>query len=139
MRLKVYSGCWDAARLDEEIKLYHVRTAPKIYDKIVNLSGFFIKLGQRLSLSRGVVPEPYVVAFRPLTEHVKPRPFEVVEDVFRGATGQPMVDAFEFVDHQALGSASLGQTHRARLRAKFSETCDNVVVKIQYPEVDETF
>jgi len=104
------------------------------------LGGYFIKLGQRFSVSRGMIPEPYVDALKPLCADVPPRRFEAMASVFLAATKKTPTEAFESIDAHPLGSASLAQTHRAILRlGTIFENTREVVVKIQYPEVDETF
>ena len=42
---------------------------------------------------------------------------------------------FEWIEEKPLGSASIGQVHRARLRGSGRE----VAVKVQYPAVEELF
>ena len=44
-------------------------------------------------------------------------------------------DVFLEIDEKPLGSASIGQVHRAVLRENEME----VVIKIQYPNVEDTF
>ena len=126
------------------VQAFHRRSARKVFEAIVQLGGFFIKLGQKVALTRGVVPEPYVLAMKPLSEQVPPLSFEVVAAVFRQSTDISVDTAFKRIDPTPIGSASLAQVHRATLRLESlayesrSGPCE-VVAKIQYPGVDETF
>ncbi|CAJ1380609.1 unnamed protein product [Effrenium voratum] len=68
-----------------------------------------------------------------MIDSVNPLPFavvrKVVEDELLG--GLPLEEVFEFFEEQPLGSASIAQVHRARLR-----TGREVAVKVQRPNVE---
>jgi len=129
----------DVDKTEQEAQRFYIRTAPILFDTICDLGGYFVKIGQRFALSRGFIPEPYVDVLKPLCADVPPRPFETMAKVFLTSTGKSVHDAFESIDHEPLGSASLAQAHRAIICPRgLVERC-KVVVKIMYPEVDETF
>ncbi|EGB03109.1 hypothetical protein AURANDRAFT_15234, partial [Aureococcus anophagefferens] len=123
---------------NQEAQKYYDHTAPMLFDTVSELGGYFIKLGQRFSMSRGIISETYVDALKPLCVDVPSRPFETMAEVFLSSTGKSLDDLFEFVDHDSLGSASLAQVHRAVV-CKDQGGTREVVVKIMYPEVDKTF
>jgi len=140
LRLQSRLLCWETGRWEREAQQFYERTAPELFATIVLMGGYFIKLGQRFSSTRGFIAEPYVAALKPLCADVPPRDFEIMASVFLAATGQSVTEAFETIDAHSLGSASLAQTHRATLRPKNTlEKTREAVVKIQYPEVNETF
>ena len=62
---------------------------------------------------------------------VPARSFEVVAQTIAEETGRPVHETFSEFDPTPLGSASIGQVHRARLK----NTGQEVAVKVQYPEV----
>lgn len=59
------------------------------------------------------------------------RPFAVVAQTIVQETGRPVHETFSEIDPTPLGSASIGQVHRARVKSSGAE----VAVKVQYPEV----
>lgn len=56
-------------------------------------------------------------------------------ETIRQETGKPVEETFEYIDPVPLGSASIGQVHRAVL----ASTQQEVAVKIQYPEAQKLF
>lgn len=90
----------------------------------------FVKLCQVMSNRPDIVPEDLIVEFQKLQSEVEPIPFEVAKQVLEEELGTPIDQMFEFVEEKVLGSASIGQVHRAKLL-----TGEDVVVKIQRPGV----
>ena len=104
------------------------------------LSSFIIgspPLPPVLSVTALPIPEPYRIKFRTLQSDVPGwEEFEqVVRPTLEKEFGRPLEELFEFVDPVPCGAASIGQAHRARLKA--SNTDDDktrdVIVKVQYP------
>lgn len=93
----------------------------------------FIKLGQLLSTRFDLLPAPYIDALAKLQDDVEPFAYEEVTRIFEEEIGVRISKAFEHFDEEPLGTASLGQTHRARLRDG-----REVVVKIQRPHIRKT-
>ena len=62
---------------------------------------------------------------------VPARSFAVVARTIEQETGRPVHETFSEFDPTPLGSASIGQVHRARLKSNGQ----HVAVKVQYPEV----
>jgi len=113
----------------------HGKYAPRVFNLIVDLGGVFIKIGQLLSLiPKGVLPDAYTDEFKKLQSTVPPRPTEVVRQLISEGLGRHMDEVFSRFDDKPLGAASIGQVHRAQLKADGRE----VVVKVQYPEVSST-
>ena len=91
-----------------------------------------------LSVTALPIPEPYRVKFRTLQSDVPG--WEEFEDVVRPTLekefGRPLEEIFEYVDPVPCGAASIGQAHRARLKASNNTDDDktrDVIVKVQYP------
>jgi len=78
-----------------------------------------------------VLEDAYVTALRPLQDGVPPRPLREVAAIIEGDVGIPMSELFESFEALPVGAASIAQAHRARLAGSGEE----VVVKVQYPEV----
>ncbi len=96
------------------------------------LGATFIKLAQVLSDRPDILPEPLIKEFQKLQADVPPFPFEEVEKIVLSETGKNIEDLFDYFDEDVIGSASIGQVHRARLK-----TGEDVVVKVQRPGVQE--
>ena len=73
--------------------------------------------------------------FQPFLDRIPPRPPFEIRSVVEAELGRPLQDVFSFFDEKPIGCASIGQTHRAVLRA----TGERVVVKVQNPEAERTF
>ncbi len=99
---------------------------------IEELGPTFIKLAQALSNRADLLPEALIDEFEKLQSDVPPFPVAEARQIVAAELGQPLEAVFsEFAD-VPLGSASIGQVHRARLRSG-----EDVVVKIQRPGVAE--
>lgn len=90
----------------------------------------FIKVGQALSTRPDMVPPDYIAALERMQDAVAPTPFEVVRGVVESELGVRLGKLFVEFDPAPLGSASLAQVHRARLRDGRP-----VAVKVQRPGV----
>lgn len=88
----------------------------------------FVKMGQILANRSEILPQRFCDELRKLRTDVDPVPFETVRDCLKAEYRRPMEDVFEWVDEVPLGSASLAQVHRARLK-----TGEEVAVKVQRP------
>lgn len=93
---------------------------------IQDLGPTYIKLGQIMSLHSDILPKRYCDELMKLHSDVPPMAFEQVEEVIEESYGLPWGDIFESIDRIPLGSASIAQVHRARLK-----TGEEVVLKIQ--------
>jgi aarF domain-containing kinase len=78
-----------------------------------------------------VLQDAYITALRPLQDGVPPRSLSEVSKIIEASVGASMAELFESFDPQPVGAASIAQAHRARL----ASTGEEVVVKVQYPEV----
>eukprot|EP00929_Paragymnodinium_shiwhaense_P033994 TRINITY_DN18551_c0_g3_i1.p1 TRINITY_DN18551_c0_g3~~TRINITY_DN18551_c0_g3_i1.p1 ORF type:complete len:893 (-),score=201.52 TRINITY_DN18551_c0_g3_i1:151-2829(-) len=129
-----YSGITLQARSAAYASL-HAKYAPRVYELLVDLGGVFVKIGQLVAmLPGGVLPEVFGRELRKLQNAVPPRPGEEARALVAEAMGCPLDQIFSHFADTPIGSASIGQVHRARLRSDGRE----VVVKIQYPEVSRT-
>lgn len=114
---------------EEDFETLHRRWAPRFLDKYLELRGWYLKGGQAIANNvADLFPKIWQDAMEPILDNVPPIGIEKVWDIVR----QEGVD-FDFIEAEPIGSASIGQVHRARWQGK------DVVVKVQYPEVEKTF
>ena len=138
----VYSGLQDktsGARLREILKVLHKNEVHKgvtpagLVRLLEDLGPTFIKLGQILSSRSDVLPTAYCKELECLRSNTTPEPFSVIEDRLRRVYGEEFDEIFESIDEEPLGSASIAQVHRAKLRKEQTY----VALKIQRHHVKE--
>lgn len=93
----------------------------------------YIKFAQVLSNRPDVLPEDLIREFVKLQSDVPPIPFATVQDIIERELGTRVEELFEYLLEKPLGSASIGQVHRGRLRSG-----EEVIVKVQRPRVRPT-
>lgn len=94
-----------------------------------DLGPTFVKFGQLLSTRSDVLPESVLSELQKLQDTVAPMPFERARRIIELELGQQVNEVFERLDPAVLGSASIGQVHRAVLH-----NGEAVAVKVQRPE-----
>jgi ubiquinone biosynthesis protein len=104
--------------------------ARQLVDELCRMGPTFIKLGQLLSTRSDLLPPVYLRALAQLRDDVAPLEPGVAEEVVEEELGVRISTAFGSFDPVPLGSASLGQVHRATLRDGRP-----VAVKVQRPGV----
>lgn len=92
----------------------------------------FVKLGQILSNRPDILPEPLIYELTKLQENVPPFDFQTARAIVEKETGKSLSATFNYFEELPIGSASIGQVHRAKL-----VTGEDVVVKVQRPLVKE--
>lgn len=127
-----------AERAEREAALaaLHERRAPEVLALLLDLGGYYVKCGQ-MFCGMGLLPDAYERAFACLLDGVPARPFETVEEIVREELGgRGIEDHFSSFEKVPMAAASIGQVHRAKL---IGDEGREVVVKVQYPEVERTF
>ena len=94
-----------------------------------DLGPTFVKFGQLLSTRSDVMPEGVLTELQKLQDTVAPMPFERARQIIEWELGKPIDEVFERLDPVVLGSASIGQVHRAVLHSG-----EAVAIKVQRPE-----
>jgi len=99
---------------------------------IEELGPTFIKLAQAMSNRADLLPQALIDEFEKLQSNVPPFATALAREIIEEELGRPITEVFSEFDDTILGSASIGQVHRARLL-----TGEEVVVKVQRPGVRE--
>ena len=134
------------AHIDNKSKRYeiweklHELHAPTGLKCILELRGLFVKIGQVMSSRADFVPRQYVDVFSELQDSVPPwekeRVQKIVQQSLMDSQGLEIEDVFESFD-EVLGSASIGQVHKAKLTPKFGG--EIVAVKVMHPNAETRF
>ncbi|XP_057744105.1 protein ACTIVITY OF BC1 COMPLEX KINASE 8, chloroplastic isoform X3 [Arachis stenosperma] len=110
----------------------HELAADKVYAMCADLGGFFLKIAQILG-KPDLAPAAWVRRLVTLCDQAPATPFQTVKLILENELGQGIDDVFDRFDMEPLGSASIAQVHKARLRGDKSD----VVVKVQHPGVQD--
>jgi ubiquinone biosynthesis protein len=95
--------------------------------------GVYVKLGQIAATRVDLLPSDMCAELAKLQNRVSPEPREAIAGVLADELDDDIDTVFAEFDWEPLAAASIGQTHRARLR-----TGEAVVVKIQRPGIEST-
>ncbi|HQR54581.1 MAG TPA: AarF/ABC1/UbiB kinase family protein [Burkholderiaceae bacterium] len=118
-------------RGNEAEPMFSVATARRLVERLANLRGAAMKLGQLISLeSEGLLPPELAQALESLRSQAAPMPLAQLRRVLGRAYGTGWEQRFARFDETPIASASIGQVHRAR-------TIDGreLALKVQYPGV----
>src|SRR5262249_9916769 len=111
----------------------HVRNAMRIVESSKELKGAFMKLVQMLSMRDDILPAEALKVLSVVQSQVPPMDIGEIRAQVKRELGKYPEQLFSEFDEEAFAAASLGQVHRALLKSG-----EEVVVKVQYPGVEET-
>jgi hypothetical protein len=90
-------------------------TSAKGLEKLLELKGFYVKCGQMCSANIGnAFPPVWQDTMSVLQDQVPPQPFHIVEEIVKSELDFDKV--FASFEETPIGSAAIGQVHRATLR-----------------------
>ena len=110
---------------DEDFEVSDLRYAME------ELGPAFIKLGQLLATRPDMVGNEIADDLKLLRDNTPVTPFDEIRGVIEGELAQPLEEVYCEFNEEPLGSASIGQVYRARLK----ETGMEVAVKVQKPGI----
>jgi len=111
----------------------HIRTALRIVESSKELKGAFMKLVQMLSMRDDMLPAEALAVLSVVQSQVPPMDYAEIRAQVKRELGRAPEALFRSFDEEAFAAASLGQVHAAVLKDGTP-----VVVKVQYPGVDDT-
>lgn len=129
--MSLVAGKADATNKDKGVPL-----AVRLRLVVQDLGPSFIKLGQIVSTRPDIIPAEIIAELKELQDNVPPVPFEELRAQVEKELGAPIDELFDHLDETPLATASIGQVHRARLKAADGPV--DVVVKIQRPGIKKT-
>ena len=100
--------------------------AGQVVRTLESLQGMYTKYGQIAAGMNNTFSPVWIEELRRLEDAVPPRSTEVVMQTIAEETGKDPKETFSYFDPEPLGSASIGQVHRAVLASDGSE----VAVKV---------
>lgn len=101
--------------------------------RLERLGPTYIKLGQILSLREDLLPRPVTNELKHLLNRLPVVPLPVLVNIIEKDLKRPVEEMFLQIDPVPLGSASIGQTHRATTLQG-----DPVILKVVKPGIRET-
>ncbi|XAR67928.1 Cadmium-transporting ATPase [Bertholletia excelsa] len=110
----------------------HEYAAEKIYNMCSDLGGFFLKVAQIIG-KPDLAPAPWVKRLVTLCDQAPATPYDAIRLLLEKELGQNVNELFDRFEAAPLGSASIAQVHRARLKGDKKD----VVVKVQHPGVQD--
>lgn len=119
---------------DDEWRALDEKYSTVIVDLLNELQGMYTKYGQTGAGLTNTFSPIWIEKLRTLEDSCTPKGKEVVAKTIFEETGKNIDDIFATFDETPLGSASIGQVHRATLRDG-----TEVAVKVQYPEAQRLF
>ncbi len=118
---------------EEGWKTFLKKNAHYLTKELGELKGSLMKAGQMLSMyGEHFLPPEATEVLKALQSNSPPLRWEAIEKVLNTYLTPKQLAQLE-VDHNPLASASMGQVHRAVIKA----TGESIVLKIQYPDVDK--
>lgn len=99
------------------------------------MGGFWVKIGQLISLRNDVLPPALCKQLAQLQYQVVGFPMAIVREAIEFELGKPLEEVFDVFDEQPIAAASIAQIHRARLRRE--QTI--VAVKVSRPDIARNF
>mmetsp|Transcript_62153 Transcript_62153/g.74788 ORF Transcript_62153/g.74788 Transcript_62153/m.74788 type:complete len:686 (+) Transcript_62153:124-2181(+) len=132
----------DRETRDRIYEKLHNQHSPESLQFILDFRGLFVKIGQVLSSRADFVPRQYIDKFATLHDNVPATPTAEIRCIISDSLatiGLSFDDVFESLEHEPIGTASIGQVHKARLTDRYATTGKyagggTVAVKVMRPD-----
>lgn len=113
----------------------------KLTCKELNFLGpTFVKIGQFISTRSDIFGKPFTEELKSLQDKVSPMPQEDIATLIEHLN-ESTDNAFEYINHEPMAAASIGQVHYARIKPKPSQSEEEgvgqeVVIKFKRMDID---
>ena len=104
----------------------------QIAETLGEMKGAVMKVGQIASQYKDVFPPEVATALEKLQKDAPPMPYTQIRAQIERELKAPVAELFSEFEETPFAAASIGQVHKAVLPSG-----QRVVVKVQYPNVDE--
>ncbi|MET0146314.1 MAG: AarF/ABC1/UbiB kinase family protein [Ilumatobacteraceae bacterium] len=131
---KLFASADRRAALDDARRL---RSAEQVAERLGNMKGALMKVGQMASYLDDGLPEPVRQALGALQADAPPMSAELAAGVIERELGAGPDDVFVEWDPTPIAAASIGQVHRAVVVDPATGVERAVAVKVQYPGVGD--
>ena len=131
---KLFASAERRAELDDAARL---RTAEQVAERLGNMKGALMKIGQMASYLDDALPEPVRDALAVLQSAAPPMSADLAAEVVERELGAAPDVVFVEWDPEPIAAASIGQVHRAVVVDPTTGAERAVAVKVQYPGVGE--
>ena len=131
---KVFASAERRVALDHEREL---RTAEQVAERLGQMKGALMKLGQMASYLDDGLPAPMRAALAELQSNAPPMSADLAAEVVTEQLGTRPERLFLEWDPEPIAAASIGQVHRAIALDPVTGNARAVAVKVQYPGVAE--
>ncbi len=131
---KVFSSAERRVEIDHQTEL---KTAAQVSERLGNMKGALMKLGQMASYLDDGLPAPMRAALSQLQASAPPMSSDLAAQVIERELGGDPQKIFIEWDPIPIASASIGQVHRAVVLDPKTGKERAVAVKVQYPGVDK--
>jgi len=129
---KLFASAERRTELDRSREL---RTAEAVAERLGNMKGALMKLGQMASYLDEALPGPLRDALAQLQSDAPPMSGDLAAEVIRAEFGATTDELFVEWDPVPIAAASIGQVHRAVIIDPVTGNERAVAVKVQYPGV----
>jgi predicted unusual protein kinase regulating ubiquinone biosynthesis (AarF/ABC1/UbiB family) len=130
---KVFADAPRRLEIDHETEM---KTAAHVADRLGQMKGALMKLGQMASYLDEGLPAPLRAALAQLQSSAPPMSADLAAGVIERELGGSPDDVFVEWDPEPIAAASIGQVHRAVIVDPGTGKERAVAVKVQYPGVD---
>ena len=131
---KAFASAERRIEIDHETEM---KTAAQVSERLGQMKGALMKLGQMASYLDEGLPAPLRAALSQLQSSAPPMSSELAAGVIEREFGRPPSELFVEWDPTPIAAASIGQVHRAVIIDPETGRERAVAVKVQYPGVDE--
>ncbi|MFP4598382.1 MAG: ABC1 kinase family protein [Persicimonas sp.] len=123
----------DKQRRKDGLERAYAKNAGRVVEVLGELKGASMKVGQLLSADPELLPDEFSEVMSSLQKDAPPMTYNTVKAQIERSLDRPIEAVFSYFDPDPIGSASIGQVHRAVL-----ESGEEVAVKVQYPGVADS-